>query len=655
MDEPRKVIPIQTTQAPVFSAVTTDIHSQVTEMFLQANQQIKKDTVPSRKQKNLTEVLLQETEANRVNRVALVIAPEWATNSPPYGVARMAALSSHMGFKTKTWDINIHCYHNGPQEYWTAYADWKWQDPYYSEHIHPTIVHLLDQKINEIVEYQPTIIGFSIWYTNNCCAQYISTRLRELLPGVIIVYGGASATQGIVTDLTAADHVISGEGELLWVQLLEHYENPQGVLPHVITQSRDQRVDLDSMPPADYSDFDISLYESKGITCEFSRGCIASCAYCNETTFWKFRARQSHRVLDEIETVYRAQKIHSVYFIDSLLNGNLKELEAFAQGLIDRKIRVTWTGYARIDGRIDRDTWQLMQRAGALGFAFGVESGSQHTLDLMRKKCKTEWIEQNFEDFASLGMYNNFATWFTGFPGEEIKHVAESLTMLWRLRNSGMGQQSMGTCGLGVNTPLDTERDKFGVSDSDWSWGWHTTDMRNTVFHRFLRFKFSNILLERFRNHKTHRDYFQHTNNITYSGLQSQYTLDSDPKNWAENKIPWEPDFDYEVIKVNINPVADTLVNEVWALLRVLWLGMGPFNITIRFDPEEDKKEYGYLRYPLGGGHEFWATYDFKIDLDGNWSAKFDYKLVADDWDNKSTNFELNWQGSGQWDRPQET
>jgi hypothetical protein len=657
MDQPRKIIPIQTTQSPIFSAAT-DVHVQVTELFLQATQAqaTLAPPVTSRKQKNLTEVVATQSTVSRANRVALVIAPEWAINSPPYGIARMAALSQHMGFDTKTWDINIYCYHNGPQEYWSSYADWKWQDPHYSENIHPKIVGMLDQKIKEIVDFNPTIIGFTIWYTNNRCAQYISEQLQKLLPNAVIVYGGASATQGIVKGGEAVDHVIVGEGELLWVQLLEHYENPQGaILPHTITQSRDQRVDLDSMPPADYSDFDISLYESKGITSEFSRGCIATCAYCNETQFWKFRARQAHRVLDEIEIAYRSQQIHSVYFIDSLLNGNLKEFENFARGLIERDIKITWTGYARIDGRIDKDLWKLLRQAGALGFAFGVESGSQHTLDLMRKKCKVEWIEQNFEDLGKLGMYNNFATWFTGFPGEEIKHVAESLTMLWRLRNSGMGNLSMGTCGLGVNTPLDTERDKFGVSESDWSWGWHTIDMRNTVFHRFLRFKFSNIFLEHFRNHRTNRNYFQHTSNITYPGLQNHYSLEYDPAMWEPNKIPWEPDFDYEIIKVNINPVADTLVNEIWSLLRVMWLAMGPFSIKIRFDPEEDKKEFGYHRYPLGGHHEFRATYIFNIDVDGKWSADFDYRLVADNWQSTvDCNFDLNWKGTGQWDRPRE-
>jgi radical SAM superfamily enzyme YgiQ (UPF0313 family) len=158
-------------------------------------------------------------------------------------------------------------------------------------------------------------------------------------------------------------------------------------------------------------------------------------------------------VLEEIEIAYRNQHIQSVTFIDSLLNGNLRELRAFAEGLMERNIRISWSGYSRIDGKMDRDFWALLKQSGATGFAFGVESGSQRVLDLMKKNCRVEWIEQNFRDMAEIDFCNQFATWFTGFPGEELTDVAQTQTLMWRLRNSGMGAQSAGTCGLDTTHP----------------------------------------------------------------------------------------------------------------------------------------------------------------------------------------------------------
>jgi hypothetical protein len=407
------------------------------------------------------------------------------------------------------------------------------------------------------------------------------------------------------------------------------------------------------MPPADYSDINISLYDSKGISCEFSRGCIANCVYCNETIFWKFRARQSSRVLEEIEIVYREQGIQSVWFIDSLLNGNLRELEAFALGLIDNNIKVSWTGYSRVDGKMDRDFWGLLRKSGASGFAFGVESGSQKVLDLMKKNCKVSWIEQNFTDLKEVGLTNNFATWFTGFPGEELTDVAQTLTMMWRLRVSGMGGQSCGTCGLGHGTPLDLERERFGVrpQGQDWCYGWVTADGKNTGFNRFIRWKTTNILLEQFRLHNV-PNWLQPVKQ--YPTLEKHYNIEYDPVNWRD-PIPWEIDFDYYIIKQDINPIANHLVNEIWPILRVLWLAMGPFKFHLEFDPDQDLEEFGYMRYPRGGEHRFWARYDFAIDADGVWNADFDIKMQSEPWHGENVDFHLEWKHSDVWSRPIDT
>ena len=512
----------------------------------------------SRKQSNLTPVSLDHQK--RKNRVALVIAPEWSTMSPPYGIARMGAISHGSGFATKTWDLNILSRNLGPQEYWTQYNDWKWMDPHYSEVLHPILEPILLPFLKEIIDWQPTIIGFSIWYTNDTCASWVAKYLKNRLPSAKIIFGGPQSTQGKLLYPEVPDHVVRGEGEAVFARILEYYENPQGILDKELIQPKDQRVDLDSVPPADYRDTLFDLYDDLSVSSEFSRGCIANCQYCSETTFWKFRSRQADSVLNEIESVYKNYGIKRVSFIDSLLNGNLRELKIFAQGLLDRKIYVAWNGYSRIDGKMNADFWDLLHRAGAWGFAFGVESGSQHVLNLMKKNCNVWEIEQNFHDLESVNLRHNFATWFTGFPGEELSDFAQTLTLMWRLRNTAMSDQSSGTCGLSVDTPISLERERFGISPVDWSYGWCTTDMRNTAFHRFIRFKTTNILLENFRLHNLKRPYENH---IKYPELKNHYTLTLNASDWRDN-IPFEYNFDYNIIKININPVANSLVNEIW-------------------------------------------------------------------------------------------
>ena len=79
---------------------------------------------------------------------------------------------------------------------------------------------------------------------------------------------------------------------------------------------------------------------------------------------------------------------------------------------------------------------------------------------------------------------------------------------------------------------------------------------------------------------------------------------------------------------------------------------MGPLKFHLKFDPDQDLAEFGYMRYPRGGEHRFWGRYDFEINGEGDWSADFDIKLQGDSWNNQNVDFHLEWQQNGKWDRP---
>lgn len=81
--------------------------------------------------------------------------------------------------------------------------------------------------------------------------------------------------------------------------------------------------------------------------------------------------------------------------------------------------------------------------------------------------------------------------------------------------------------------------------------------------------------------------------------------------------------FDYEIIKPNINPFADTLVNEMWPFFRMLWKARGGYSAEVYFNPDIDLREFGSQ---FGPGM-YNAVYKFDIDDEGNWKADFDIKF----------------------------
>lgn len=602
-------------------------------------------------QKNLTQVVVNR-QVTRKTRLALAILPEWAPYIPPYNLARITALSRDSGFETVAYDINAVCYSKIDQAYWSGYKDWVWTtDSYYTD-VHPLIEPILNEYIDKIVAFKPDVMGFSIFTTSNKATTWMINQIRSKLPNTIIIAGGPTAIQEKIENTDIIDHIVVGEGEAIFLDLMEKIENNIPVTEKFLVHDKSIRIDLDSLPYPDYTDLDLSLYQQNGVSAELSRGCVAKCQFCSETTFWRYRGRQANNILDELEHQYKTLGIDSVWFIDSLINGNLKELSAFTKGLVERNIQLSWMGYARCDGRMDLDYIKDLKKGGCNMLSFGVESGSQHVLDVMKKNVKRNDIEQNLKDFTTAGMRSH-TNWFVGFPGEGYNDVADTMTLLWRTRNCNIFGRSFGTCQIGMDTPLNYERSKFGISTDQLTYQWKTNDYTNTIFQRLIRYKSVNVILNHLIKNRS----------VTYETLNERpglekpehYTLNYDPANIITD-IPYEK-FDFNIIKIDDHPLNTTVVNEIWPLLRVLWLAVGSYELDLKFDPAHDTQELGAFNLPRINSY-YRARYQFKINGNGEWTADFDHEIFINGHDHppvefgKDFTFALPWTGSGTWSRP---
>ncbi len=219
-----------------------------------------------------------------------------------------------------------------------------------------------------------------------------------------------------------------------------------------------------------------------------------------------------------------------MWFIDSLVNGNLKELRAFARGLVERDVKISWLGYARCDGRMDIEYLQDLKAGGCSVLNLGIESGSQKVLDLMKKNVKLEHVEQNLFDMTTVGIQAH-SNWFVGFPGEQPVDMAHTMTLLWRTRNTSLNGWSFTVCNVNPDTPLHNEREKFGMSHGHYAAHWVTEDYTNTIVHRLVRYKTVNILLNHLRRPRMERP-----------GVENHYTLTYDTKKVSIDKLKPNPD-----------------------------------------------------------------------------------------------------------------
>lgn len=602
-------------------------------------------------QKNLKQIIINPV--TRQKRVAMAMFPSWSTHHAPYNTARLLGLAKASGFASRGFDFNVEAYsQTDRKDLWHTYQSWRWENPErYKEDIHPHIEHILLKQIDQLVEFRPDVLGVSVYFCNNQTLAWVIPRIKERLPNIKIVAGGSQVIQGKLQCHEMFDYIVSGEGEEIFLMLLEKIENDEPITDRFFFHPKSQRIDLDSMPWPDYSDFDLSLYQfGTAIGSEISRGCIAKCEYCAETHFWKYRGRVATTVVDEFEYHYNTFGVRTVHFIDSLVNGNLKELRAFALGVVAKGMNeLVWAGYARSDGRMDLAYLQDLANSGCQMLNFGAETGSNRVLDLMSKNVTREEMEQNFIDLKKVGI-KAYTNWIVGFPGERIDDLAQTFIFLWRNRDTGISHYSLNACNDEAGTPLKTDPQKFNISTTTrWGGKWVSNDLTNTPVHRLIRYKTYLIFASHMRRHLRHIKFNRDgwgLGGMERYGLEAHYTFEYDKHN-ARNIIDYD-DFDYNVLKINVNPVADTVVNEIWPLLRVLFLAWGKYKISINFDHDQDQGEFGgQLMIDPGCPGEFNSKIQFEIDDDGNWHAVLDYKFTGI----PGSEFDLHFDETGKWER----
>jgi len=564
------------------------------------------------------------SNATRKTKLTLCILGSWAIYMPPYNLARLSALTREAGYYTRVFDFNVESHYDLKEanveltDAWNGANYWWWQQDEYWTRIHPTYEPILRTYINLILEEDTDIIGFSTYYTNIIPTKWVINEIRKVRPNVTIVIGGPECHEGYFKKPDGVDYYFVGESEQNILDFLNNWE--QGIKPekeNIGSLYSDTRIDIDSLPYPDYSDFDLSKYWGKNSICaEISRGCVAKCTYCTEVYYWKFRDRGAHTVVDEIEYQVKKYDIKFIQFVDSLMNGNLKEFRKFCQEIVDRDLKIQWWGYARADGRMDLDFYELMAAAGAQGFNYGFESGSDKVLKAINKKNTVAEINQNIIDSDKVGMKVS-ACWVIGAPGEDIEAFNHSFNLLWNHRKRIYAVSPGPGLGDNFGSAYD-DREKFNINprNAPWLGGWYTLDLKNTKLHRFIRIKLMHIWLYLCKEFGGRLQNVHSIGNIT-----DHFTVKFD-SDLLTDEIEYE-EFDFNIIKSGQGDFADSFMNEVFNLLRMLWRVKGGYEITIKFHKDLDHKDFIFTMVP--DTMEYEADIWFKIDDDGNYQVKNRY------------------------------
>jgi len=273
--------------------------------------------------------------------------------------------------------------------------------------------------------------------------------------------------EGEETIVDLANHSNSGKNDLEDVKVIVYRDIESGNLK--TTPKRPLINDLDSLPfPArhlvPFDSYGASQEQTGGIIT--SRGCVYSCNYCSSSLIMgkKFRSRSPENVLDEIEELTDKYNINDIGFMDDTFMLNKRRADDIANEIKARGIDINFVASSRVD-RVDFDLLQNLKSSGLKTIYYGVESGSQRILDLMKKGITLKQAESAVKAAKNAGL-DVLTSFILGYPGETEDDINKTIDFSTKL-DSDYCQYSILTPFPG--TPIYNElMEKDLIDNEDW-------------------------------------------------------------------------------------------------------------------------------------------------------------------------------------------
>lgn len=314
---------------------------------------------------------------------------------------------------------------------------------------------LLDESgiLKNIQHGGPDLIGITATTLSYYSARDLANAIKKYHPLIPIVLGGPHVS-GMVPDILSEDvfdFAVFGEGEVTMHHLVQTLAD-KGDLNDVaglafrsgndvvINSPRKPINDLDTLPiPARQLLPDLKIYKPKAVSYKrlptthifTSRGCPFNCIFCNTSFGKRVRFHSPEYVVSEIEYLVKHYNIREVIINDDTFIIDRERVYQIFELLKKKGLEISWSCNVRAD-LVDRALLKDMKSAGCWAVALGIESGSQHILDLLKKGTSLEQGIQacRYANEAGLSVRPSF---IIGNPGETPETIEKTIRLAMSL------------------------------------------------------------------------------------------------------------------------------------------------------------------------------------------------------------------------------
>ena len=283
-------------------------------------------------------------------------------------------------------------------------------------------------------------------------ADRIAAAIKEHNKNTPVVLGGISCKslppETIFERNPSIDFLVIGEGEYAIVELCKHLNDkkqPADVSGlcfrqdgNVVKNMPRGFIDLDKIPFPAYHLFRSKKYRFHPpfniyppvTLLETSRGCNFNCNFCSLTN--PVRYRSPELVVDDMEKLTRDFGYNEIYIVDPTFPSDKNRVEEICKKILEKKLKFKWTCKSRVD-TVSPELLKLMSKAGCYMILYGMETGSQDTLDKLQKHTSIKQIHDCFRWTKDAGI-RILAYVMIGGPGETRKTFEATMGILKKTR-----------------------------------------------------------------------------------------------------------------------------------------------------------------------------------------------------------------------------
>ncbi len=348
------------------------------------------------------------------------------------------------------------------------------------------------EEILERIPHDAGLIGISGMFSSDWVhVRTLVNLIGERFPEKPFIAGGEHFTAAPELSLGQCpnlDACVLGEGEETVVEVVKTIEQghdlglvsglavrKDGGIVRTKPRARIRAIDAlplpawDIVPVQNYLSNHLSYGVNRGRSMPVlaSRGCPYQCTFCSNPVMWGTRwlARTPKLVVDELAHYVRSYSIHNVDFTDLTAIIRREWILEFCKELVARDLRITWQlpSGTRCEA-IDFEVAQWLYRSGCRNLNYAPESGSEESLQVIKKRIKLPKLMASLKDSLRAGI-NVKMNIIIGFPHEGHRSIWETFWLLVKISWAGAHDAAIGMFAPYPGSELYEELLKAGKID----------------------------------------------------------------------------------------------------------------------------------------------------------------------------------------------